>query len=85
MMYIAWQHNSQGELHEAGRIHWGPWLAVGASWFALPFSLGAIIAAGLWFERKRGPAGESAACSRRRPGDRRRVGEAAPAVIPRGA
>lgn len=54
MMYIAWQHNSQGEFHENGQIHWGAWLGVGATWFVLPFSLGAIIAAGLWFERKRG-------------------------------
>lgn len=53
MMYIAWQHNPQGDFHEAGRIHWGPWLSVGFNWFVLPFSLGAIVAAGLWFERKR--------------------------------
>ena len=32
MMWIAWNHNSQGEFHEAGTIHWAPWLAVGWTW-----------------------------------------------------
>lgn len=32
MMSIAWEHNPQGEFHEAGVIHWGSWLAVGMSW-----------------------------------------------------
>jgi hypothetical protein len=34
MMYMAWQHNPQGEFHEPGVIHWVLWLTIGLSWFA---------------------------------------------------
>lgn len=33
MLYVAWQHNPQGEFHEAGIVHWGSWLSIGAVWF----------------------------------------------------
>lgn len=52
MMYIAWQHNPQGEFHSAGRVEWGPWLSLGAIWFMLPFTVGCICAALLWFNRE---------------------------------
>jgi hypothetical protein len=31
-MYIAWQHNPNGEFHDAGVVQWGAWLAVGLFW-----------------------------------------------------
>jgi hypothetical protein len=41
VMYVAWQHNPQGEFHEEINgvlsIHWGDWLRVGLSWFAVVF------------------------------------------------
>ena len=40
MMYVAWDHNPQGEFHEAGIIHWDAWLTVGLSWF---FAVSAVI------------------------------------------
>jgi hypothetical protein len=33
IMYFAWQHNAQGEIHGEGNIEWGYWLQIGASWF----------------------------------------------------
>lgn len=33
MMYVAWQHNAQGEIHDSDQIHWGYWFFIGASWF----------------------------------------------------
>ena len=33
MMYIAWDHNSQGEIHDETGIHWGYWLFLGSTWF----------------------------------------------------
>jgi hypothetical protein len=34
-MSMAWDHNPQGEFHEAGVIHWRPWLFLGFV-YALP-------------------------------------------------
>ncbi len=34
MMYVGWQHNSQGEFYDETGIHWGYWLFIGFSWFA---------------------------------------------------
>jgi hypothetical protein len=48
MMYIAWQHNSQGELYEAGEIHWAAWLAVGWSWALALWVPLAALAAAVW-------------------------------------
>lgn len=48
MMYVAWQHNPQGEFHDAEEVHWAAWLAVGWSWFLglwVPF---AALASALW-------------------------------------
>ena len=52
MMYIAWQHNPEGEFHDAGVIH--------AAWFQLglvtvgPFlGLGAVVGAILAFNARK--------------------------------
>lgn len=41
-MYMAWQHNPQGEFYADGNINWSDWLLVGGSWF-LVFFLGTYI------------------------------------------
>lgn len=33
MLYVAWQHNPQGEFHDGGMVHWFSWLWIGAAWF----------------------------------------------------
>jgi len=43
MMYVAWQHNAQGEVHDQSGVHWLHWLGIGVSWLvavALPIPLG---------------------------------------------
>jgi len=32
MMYVAWQHNPQGEFHDETGVHWFAWVAIGVSW-----------------------------------------------------
>ena len=32
MMYIAWQHNPQGEFHDETGVHWLNWFAIGVPW-----------------------------------------------------
>ena len=44
-MAAAWDHNPQGEFHDAGGIHWVGWLAVGLGWF-LPVTGGVSVLAG---------------------------------------
>ena len=42
MMYVAWEHNPQGEFHEtdgSGTIHWLSWLPIGGGWFAVGFGI----------------------------------------------
>ena len=33
MMYVAWDHNSQGEIHDETGVHWRYWLILGSTWF----------------------------------------------------
>lgn len=33
MMYVAWEHNPQGEFHDDTGVHWLYWLGIGFSWF----------------------------------------------------
>ncbi len=43
MMYIAWQHNAQGEIHDEDGVHWFYLGAIGATWLvsvAAPMALG---------------------------------------------
>jgi len=35
IMYIAGDHNAQGEIHNEFGVSWGYWLGLGLSWFAL--------------------------------------------------
>ena len=37
MMYIAWEHNPQCEIHEEEVIHFEYWFTIGISWFLLAF------------------------------------------------
>ena len=58
MMYVGWQHNSQGEFHEQGVIHWAAWLAVGWTSFLVlwaPLAALAVIVRGAtaWAARRR--------------------------------
>ena len=34
VMYIAWDHNAQGEIHNDLGVSWGYWFLIGVSWFA---------------------------------------------------
>lgn len=48
-MYLAWEHNPQGEFHELASdgtqlIHWQWWAAVGLSWFVAVFGVLFLIA-----------------------------------------
>lgn len=45
MMYVAWEHNPQGEFHDETGIHWFYWLGIGFSWFATIAGLPCLIAA----------------------------------------
>ena len=33
VMYVAWQHNAQGEIHGQSSVDLGYWLLIGFSWF----------------------------------------------------
>jgi hypothetical protein len=37
MMYLAWQHNPQCEIHCEEIIHFSYWVGIGFSWFILGF------------------------------------------------
>ena len=49
IMYAAWDHNAQGEIHSKTEVNWGYWLLIGASWFvpvavSLSLFLGSLLA-----------------------------------------
>jgi hypothetical protein len=49
IMYIAWDHNAQGEIHGESGISWGYWLLIGLTWFvpvaaSLSLVLGGLLA-----------------------------------------
>jgi hypothetical protein len=46
-MYVAWEHNSQCEIHCEGVVHWGYWLFIGASWAIPIFLLGSGVILGV--------------------------------------
>jgi hypothetical protein len=33
MMYAAWDHNPQGQIHDESGVYWGYWLSLGSAWF----------------------------------------------------
>ncbi len=44
MMYVAWQHNAQGEIHNEEGIDWVYWLLIGLSWFFVTVAIPYLIA-----------------------------------------
>jgi hypothetical protein len=38
-MWVAWDHNPQGEFHEAGVIHWREWAPIGVLWAGAVFAV----------------------------------------------
>ena len=46
-MYVAWEHNSQCEIHCEGVVRWGYWLFIGASWAIPIFLLGSGVILGV--------------------------------------
>ena len=51
MMYVGWQHNSQGEFHEESGVHWGYWLFLGFSWFIVVTGIPYAIALAVFTRR----------------------------------
>lgn len=60
IMYIAWDHNAQGEIHNEFGVSWGYWLLIGLSWFVPVAAASSLVLGGLfaWFSRlgRRGAA-----------------------------
>lgn len=49
VMYIAWDHNAQGEIHNESGVGWSYWLLMGLGWFvpvagSLSLVLGGLLA-----------------------------------------
>ena len=55
VLSIAWQHNPQGEFHDAGVIHWA-WIELGLIYLGSCVALGALVGA-VWAMTVRKPAG----------------------------
>ncbi len=51
MMYVGWQHNSQGEFHDETGVHWGYWLFLGFSWFIVITGIPYVIALAILIRR----------------------------------
>jgi hypothetical protein len=51
MMYVGWQHNSQGEFHDETGVHWGYWLFLGFSWFIVITGIPYAIALAVFIRR----------------------------------
>ena len=51
MMYVGWQHNSQGEFHNESGVHWGYWLFLGFSWFIVITGIPYTIALAVFIRR----------------------------------
>ena len=49
MMYIAWQHNPQGEFHDIDGVHWLSWVGVGLSWFVAVLVVVTVVVGVMWF------------------------------------
>jgi len=37
MMYVAWEHNPQGEIYSEGVINFSYWILIGMTWFIMTF------------------------------------------------
>lgn len=47
MMYVAWQHNPQGEFHDESAVHWLAWISIGAGWLVAVAPPVALVVGGL--------------------------------------
>jgi hypothetical protein len=60
MMYVGWQHNSQGEFRDETGIYWGYWLFLGFTWFiavtAVPYAVGVCVLVWRRFVRSARPS-----------------------------
>jgi hypothetical protein len=48
IMYIAWDHNAQGEIHNEDGVSWGYWLLIGFSWFVPVSAFLSLVVGGLF-------------------------------------
>ena len=48
MMYVAWQHNPQGEIYDESGVDWGYWLIIGVTWFLPTASMLSIATGGIF-------------------------------------
>jgi len=60
VMYMAWQHNPQGEFHDnRGTVEWAQWLGYGAGVFfavsGIPLVIIAVLSAMRYFVRQQQP------------------------------
>lgn len=53
MTHAAWQHNPQGEFHDAGVIHYGALLLVFGSWFMVVMGVASVFIIGGMIVRSR--------------------------------
>ena len=51
MMYVGWEHNSQGEFHDETAVHWGYCLFLGFSWFVVIAGIPYAIALAVFIRR----------------------------------
>ncbi len=43
IMYLAWEHNSQGEIYSEEGINFSYWILMGMTWFSMTFVVVFII------------------------------------------
>jgi hypothetical protein len=47
IMFVAWEHNAQGEIHDGEVVHWVYWGGIGLSWWLIVAVAGAVLTAAL--------------------------------------
>ncbi|RYD61610.1 MAG: hypothetical protein EOP83_16610 [Verrucomicrobiaceae bacterium] len=48
-MWAAWNHNSQGEIHnEETGVDWAHWFFIGGSWFFVVSAIPVLVVVALW-------------------------------------
>jgi hypothetical protein len=45
IMYVAWEHNAQCEIHEGEVVHWVYWGGIGLSWWLIVAVPGTVLTA----------------------------------------
>ena len=54
MMWAAWDHNAQGEIHNKDTgVDWAYWFLIGASWFAAVSVIPLLVVTALWLGSRR--------------------------------